>query len=103
MRRWGLILLNTHTHTHTHTHVWKRGGGRRHGPTHCHSQCPELGFLGSTGSEVLLVSRGKLSSPEDTARAPLNYKLWLPFAHFEFPVAGEQQVRRVTTLAWIIN
>lgn len=42
-------------------------------------------------------------SLEDTARAQLNYKLLLPSAHFELLVARDQQVRRMTILAWLIN
>lgn len=46
---------------------------------------PSLGFV--------LVSKGDTLSPEDTAKSPLSYKLWLPPGQVGLLVSRDQQVK----------
>lgn len=59
--------------------------------THLKNLC--FSSLGSVSLKVL-VRKGGILPSEDTARALLNYELWLPLGHSGIPVSRGQQARR---------
>lgn len=74
--------------------VWKPGDDSRNGPAYHIFQWLPLGICASwlhsyglCGLKILVHEKGMLPT-EDSAKIPLNFKLWLIPRHFRFPMPG---------------